>query len=103
MTAGDSRRIAGRLGHPRFLEELMSVETLPGNDLQYYLISFDAQGQERTDDPDGRMSERVTTLLRDEPFTDVFLLSHGWRGDVPSARDQYNRWIAAMLASTADL
>jgi hypothetical protein len=79
------------------------VETLPGSDERYYLIAFDAEGRERADDPDGLMSERVSALLAAEPYTDVVLLSHGWRGDVPSARQQYGRWIGAMLASTADL
>ena len=34
----------------------------------------------------------METVAR-EPITDVFLMSHGWKGDVPSAREQYGRWI----------
>ena len=37
----------------------MSIETVPGTELQYYLIAFDADGRERTDDPDGSMSQRA--------------------------------------------
>ncbi len=53
--------------------------------------------------PDGRMSQRVAEALEDESVTDVFRLSHGWRGDVPAARTQYSRWIGAMAACTSDI
>ena len=48
------------------------------------------------------MSEKVLATLRTEPVTDVFLMSHGWQGDVPAALGQYGRWIDAMGACTAD-
>ncbi len=48
------------------------------------------------------MGDKVLAALRDEAVTDVFLMSHGWQGDVPSAIRQYNRWIDAMAACTAD-
>ena len=32
----------------------------------------------------------------------VFFLSHGWKGDVPAAIDQYDRWIGEMARSAAD-
>jgi len=81
----------------------MTIERVPGTDLMYYLIAFDANGHERSDDPDGLMNQRVLDVLSNEPITDVFLFSHGWQGDVPSARDQYRRWIAAMAQCTADI
>jgi hypothetical protein len=84
----------------------MPIETVAGTDLTYYLIAFDATGDERTDDPDdpsGRLSQRAVSVVADEPVTDVFLMSHGWRGDVPSARGQYTRWIGAMAACTDDI
>jgi hypothetical protein len=80
----------------------MSIEKVPGTDLEYYLIAFDAEGRERTNDPDGQMSRRALDALTPE-VTDVFLISHGWKGDVPAARDQYNRWIAAMANCEADI
>jgi hypothetical protein len=40
--------------------------------------------------------------LRTNPITDVFIFSHGWQGDIPAARDQYNRWLAAMHGCAAD-
>src|SRR5947208_2482105 len=81
----------------------MTIERVSGTDLMYYLIAFDANGHERSDDRDGLMSERVLDVLSNEPITDVFLFSHGWQGDVPSARDQYGRWIAAMARCTSDI
>jgi hypothetical protein len=71
----------------------MPIETIPGGALTYHLIAYDAEGRERQDDADGRMSQRVAEALKDESVTDIFLLSHGWRGDVPAARAQYGRWI----------
>ena len=38
-----------------------------------------------------------------EPITDVFIFSHGWLGDLPSARGQYHNWIAAMAARVDDI
>ena len=82
----------------------MALEQIPGASLGYYLIAFDKHGRERTDDPDGgRFSRRALADLSAQPFTDVFLLSHGWKGDVAAARDQCNRWIAAMLACPDDI
>jgi hypothetical protein len=81
----------------------MPIEQIPDSDLRYYLVSFDGEGRERTDDPAGMMSERVVSALEDQPITDVFVMSHGWRGDVPSAKRQYAAWIGAMLACTDDL
>ncbi len=79
----------------------MPIQTSPAG-LKYHLIGFDASGNERTDDPAGKMSDKILAALRDEPVTDVFLMSHGWQGDVPSALRQYNAWIDAMAACTAD-
>lgn len=73
----------------------MGLEQVPGHeDVTYRLISYDAQGDERTEDG-AYGSERAVGDLAG--CTDVILLSHGWQGDVPAARAQYGRWIAAML------
>jgi hypothetical protein len=71
----------------------------------YDLVCFDSGGDERTDDPSGRMSDVVLRTLAadDSGVTDVFLLSHGWMGDVPSARAQYDKWVEAMSACAADV
>ena len=81
----------------------MPIEQIPDSDVRYYLVAFDAKGRERTDDPAGLMSQRVVNALADQPVTDVFVMSHVWRADVPSARRQYAAWIGAMLACTNDL
>lgn len=71
----------------------------------YDLVCFDSGGDERPDDPSGRMSDLVlrTLAAADAGVTDVFLLSHGWMGDVPAARAQYDKWVEAMTACAADL
>ncbi|SFG11700.1 hypothetical protein SAMN05518801_107214 [Novosphingobium sp. CF614] len=69
----------------------------------YYLIAFDKDGNERQDDPDGLMSARLIDALGSGTYTDVFLASHGWKGDVPAAIDQYDRWFGALLALGDDL
>lgn len=72
----------------------------------YYLICYDKHGDERKDDPDlasGILSEEVLRLAKTGQYTDIFFMSHGWKGDIPAAIDQYNRWIAAMMACKQDL
>src|SRR5438128_11656859 len=82
----------------------MPLERVPNTPLTYYLISFDKKGRERTDDPDGGvLSRRMLTDLATQPATDVFFMTHGWKGDLAAARDQYNRWIPAMLACPDDI
>ena len=81
----------------------MPTQTIPEINVPYSLIMFDDQGKERTDDAEGgTFSQRILKRVQDEKPTDVFLFSHGWKGDVPSAIDQYNRWIGAMLKQTTD-
>jgi hypothetical protein len=81
----------------------MPIEIVPGTAITYHLIAHDAEGRERQDDPSGLMSQRVVDVVKDPAVTDVFLLSHGWRGDLPAARAQYGRWIGAMARCAADI
>jgi hypothetical protein len=76
---------------------------IPDTDLAYFLVAFDANGRERPDATEGPTSQRVLRACAEEPITDIFLMSHGWKGDVPAAIDQYNRWTAAMLQCPDDL
>src|SRR5262245_11251199 len=71
----------------------------------YDLICFDTSGYERTDDRDGLMSDLILRTLAadDSGITDVFILSHGWMGDVPAARAQYDAWTEAMTNCPADV
>lgn len=81
----------------------MPFQNIPESDLSYGLISFDKSGKEREDDPDGPvLSKKLIEKVKEEKPTDLFLFSHGWKGDVPSAIDQYNRWIGAMGKLSAD-
>jgi predicted alpha/beta hydrolase family esterase len=77
--------------------------SVPGTDLQYHLISFDKKGVERQADS-GLGSVMLAQMLAapDSRVTDLFFVSHGWKGDVPAAIDQCNRWIGAMAQVEAD-
>lgn len=84
----------------------MTIENVVGTELSYYLIAFTDTGEERNDDPDapnGRLSDLVLEVLEHEPVTDVFLISHGWKGDLPAAKKQYKKWITAMSQCTQDM
>jgi hypothetical protein len=48
------------------------------------------------------MSDRVRDAIRNEAITDVFIMSHGWKGDIPAAKEQYEKWIRAMADCQAD-
>lgn len=81
----------------------MPFHSIPGTNQRYALISFDDDGRERQDDPEGgTFSRTLLDRARQDPPTHVFLFSHGWKGDVPGAIDQYNRWIGAMWRLDAD-
>jgi hypothetical protein len=80
------------------LEIDMGLELIPNTDIQYVLISFDADGNER-EEPGGRSSAMAKDKARTHSITDVFFFCHGWKGDLPAARDQYERWIRAFTAS----
>lgn len=76
----------------------MGFERIPGTDVEYGLISYDAQGRERVEDG-GLMSERLLAKARNEGTSHVFFFCHGWKGDLPAAREQYGRWMGAFLQS----
>jgi len=81
----------------------MSFQKIPQLGIEYALIHFDDRGRERTDDPEGGVFSRaLLEKARSEKPSHVFLFSHGWKGDIPSAIDQYNRWIGAMWRLEAD-
>src|SRR5262249_38313414 len=76
----------------------MPVRQIPGTDVSYYLVVFDENGNERRE-PDGTLlsdtgGQRVADV--GAPVTDVFFTSHGWKGDVPAAIEQYDAWVGTM-------
>ena len=77
----------------------MPIETVPGHDLQYYLLAYDANCHER----EKGLVTRLLAMLAGNPISDVFLISHGWQGDIPAAQDQYTRWITAIVQCEADI
>jgi hypothetical protein len=83
----------------------MAFEKVTGSNLGYYLIPYDENGIERSEHGNGSdcfLSEVALDQFRDNFFTDVFIMSHGWKGDIPAARDQYQRWIGAMALNSHD-
>ena len=83
----------------------MPYRSIRGSSSRYALIAFDQDGVENTKDPDGLrgcFSRRLIGDFAHDTVTDVFLMSHGWMGDMPAAVDQYDRWFGAQDARTAD-
>jgi hypothetical protein len=82
----------------------MPIRKVAGNDAEYTLIVFDENGKERRE-PDGTlMSERVKHRVASAAprVTDVFFMSHGWKGDVPAAIEQYDAWVGTMEGLRSD-
>lgn len=76
----------------------MGFETISGTNLQYGLISFDADGAEVTE-PGGLMSQRLIEKAKADKVTNIFFFCHGWKGDMPAAKEQYALWIKAFANS----
>jgi hypothetical protein len=68
-----------------------------GSKYEYFLITFDTQGIERAEG-DGPFSKIVKQHLGNTtpPITDVFVMSHGWLGDVPGAISQFDKWVTCV-------
>ncbi|HTF67379.1 MAG TPA: hypothetical protein VK638_32335, partial [Edaphobacter sp.] len=83
----------------------MPFRTISETGEQYALLSFDKDGKERDNDPDGQaglFSARLLNETKQHLPSDIFVFSHGWKGDITAAEDQYNRWIKAMLDLPVD-
>ena len=80
----------------------MPIRSIAGADAQYYLLSFDEDGRERPEADGILLSDVVRNKIADpsEAITDVFLASHGWKGDVAAAIEQYDRWVGEMARSS---
>jgi hypothetical protein len=64
-------------------------------------VAFDAAGSERPEHAGPYSRELIARVAREAPI-DVFLLSHGWNGDLPAAHRQYRSWVTAMAGCPAD-
>ena len=81
----------------------MPIRNVPNSSQKYYLLNFDDQGRERTESDQTMLSQKLLSDLGSQAVTDVFLMSHGWRGDVPAAIRQYDAWSASMMGQSADI
>jgi hypothetical protein len=73
----------------------MPIRTVVDSDAEYYLIAFDERGNERNESDGALLSDRVKDRARGA--SDIFLMSHGWKGDLPAAIAQYDKWIGAVM------
>src|SRR5262245_55026995 len=82
----------------------MPVRQIPGTDVRYYLVVFDENGNERRERDGTLLSDTVWQRVTDgaAAVTDVFFMSHGWKGDVPAAIEQYDAWVGAMAKLQSD-
>ena len=79
----------------------MPLRHIDEADLDYYLVLFDSDGNERPEQDGNLLSKKLSEAVQDG-VTDVFFSSHGWKGDIPAAISQYDRWIGAMAAQAGD-
>jgi hypothetical protein len=79
----------------------MPLRPISHADADYYLILFDADGNERRETDGSLLSQKLNEVIQ-EGVTDVFFSSHGWKGDIPAAIRQYDSWVATMAAQTRD-
>ena len=76
----------------------MGYHTIPGTNHKYGLIAYDGDGNERLE-AGKKFSQELLQVASTEPITNVFFFSHGWKGDVPAAIEQYDSWIGALMSS----
>jgi hypothetical protein len=80
----------------------MAIRPIPNSNLTYYLLNYDKDGNEVAE-RDGMLSPKLLQQIKSEPVTDIFIMSHGWRGDVDAAKTQYDNWMGNLLSVTADV
>src|SRR3954469_8292880 len=81
----------------------MSIHQVRGTEYSYYLVAHDKKGVERRESDGSLLSERVLRDVSGAPVTDIFIMSHGWRGDGPAAVAQYDAWSASLMTAAADI
>jgi len=81
----------------------MSIRKLATTDFTYYLVGFDQNGRERPQNDGSLLSRAVLEEISGHLVTDVFLMSHGWRGDGPAAVRQYDAWMENLMNAVQDI
>jgi hypothetical protein len=76
----------------------VAFEKIPNTDLEYGLISCNADGIERPEET-GIMTQRLINKAKTDKVSNVFFFCHGWKGDETTAREQYESWIKAFATS----
>jgi hypothetical protein len=75
----------------------MPIRSIPGTKDSYYLVCFDADGTERKEPEGSFLTERLLKEATTTPVTDVFFLSHGWKGMsrrlLNSTTPGWERWL----------
>src|SRR6266567_6040116 len=71
---------------------------IQNTDIHYGLIAFDGDGIERPE-AGGKFSQKLIEDISSQKITNVFFFSHGWKGDLPAAIAQYDKWIGALMKS----
>src|SRR5258708_30433095 len=74
----------------------MGFHTISDIGVRYGLIAFDRKGIERPE-AGGMFNEKLIEEVSTQRITNVFFFSHGWKGDLPAAIEQYDSWIAALM------
>src|SRR5262245_54671954 len=80
----------------------MPIRNIPNTQQPYYLINFDSDGKERAADGGAVLSQVVLDELKKQPVTAVFVMSHGWVGDLDDAKAQYDKWMANLWNCAED-
>src|ERR1700722_7151104 len=75
----------------------MGFQIIPNTNVQYGLISYDQDGNERLE---GGKKFSETLIQQAAGHTNIFFFCHGWKGDVLAAIRQYDLWMKALLDST---
>src|SRR4051812_43915625 len=84
-------------------EVIMPIRKVPNTEYSYYLVVHDEDGVERKEADGSLLSAKVLNEVTTQPVTDVFIMSHGWRGDVPAGIAQYDAWTGSLMGASADL
>lgn len=67
----------------------------------YYLLRIGEDGVEKKEDDGSLLSARIIEAAR-AGVTDIFIASHGWKGDLDAALIQYGKWFPKVAQQHSD-